>query len=207
MCLLFTSDSQYANWALDTTALLERACLELKKTPKPLVKFENKEIVPGRACGPLFAAKMWNKSTAQQLVRVGKATKAFLDKVLSTGALRKNSISDSAKSFTLPGAAKYSARHYLHDLCVFAGVAPSLDVGHLGYEAKTMSQGGYGVLEKYGEHRTLRRDYVTSYGPWVIVPSGPNREPHALKNAMVEVDARCADINFWAMTVNDCRDQ
>ena len=157
---------------------MESACAK-RKTPQALMKFENKEIVPGRQCGPSFAVKMWHKATAQQLVHVGKATKAFLDELC---VCRYTCV----KRFNLPGAAKYSTRHYLRDLCVYAGVDHPWHsrVGRLGYEAKKMSQDGYEVLEKYGDEESTN--------------------PCVLKEAMVKVDAGCAEINFWAMTVNDC---
>ena len=173
---------------------MESACAKGKK-PQALIKFENKEIVPGRQCGPSFAVKMWNKATAQQLVHVGEATKAFLDDAKCS--LRSHvfniafwrNMEAAVKSCHLPGAAQYSTRHYLRDLCVFAGVDPgfgrhSNGYGRLGYNAKKMSQGGYEVLEKYGDEESTN--------------------PRVLKEAMVKVDAGCAEINFWAMTVNDC---
>jgi hypothetical protein len=127
---------------------------------------------------------MWEKSTTLQLFQVGKATKAFLDNLLSRKDRALRDINYFVRSFTLPGAAQYSARHYLRDLCVFAGVVPSLCLGRLGYEAKTMSKGGYDVLQSYGDRES--------------------KYPLDLKQAMVKVDTRCSDINFWAITVNDC---
>ena len=186
------SSSQYKNWAMDTTKL-EDAAVKRLKTGKELVKFENREIIPRRACGPSWFKKMRDQSSAGDLQRVGRVTKKLVDLgkdrfvYQCAAAFEKEHMDFFLKNFKLPGAADYSTRHYFRDLCIWLGLTPHLPTlkGRLGYDDKSMSAQGYGdILKEYGEEASS--------------------DAGALVQAMCKVEPTCESMNFWGITLNDC---